>query len=104
MTEDTKTRSKPKRRYAREPRPAAPTADRSGAVATIPSTPRETKIGKVIALLKRKQGVTLDQIVTTTGWQPHTARAAMTGLKKKGHTIERTAVDGVSLYRITTSA
>lgn len=68
------------------------------------ATPRETKIGKVIKLLERKQGATLDQIVKATGWQPHTARAALTGLKKKGHAIEREKVDGTSLYRITASA
>ena len=65
---------------------------------------RETKIDKVIALLKRKQGATLDEIVKATGWQPHTTRAAMTGLKKKGHSIERDKRDEVSCYRITKSA
>lgn len=71
---------------------------------TNPATRRETKIGKVIALLKRKQGATLDQMVKATGWQPHTTRAALTGLKNKGHTIEREHADGVSRYRITASA
>ena len=65
---------------------------------------RETKIDKVIALLKRKQGATLDEMVKATGWLPHTTRAAMTGLKKKGHTIERDKRGEVSCYRITKSA
>lgn len=65
---------------------------------------RETKIYKVIALLKRKQGATLDEMVKATGWLPHTTRAAMTGLKKKGHTIERDKRGEVSCYRITKSA
>ena len=64
----------------------------------------QTKIDKVIKLLKRKDGATLDQMVKATGWQPHTTRAAMTGLRKKGHTIDREAVDGTSRYRITASA
>ena len=102
--ETEQTKSKPKRRYAREPMPASASVDRPTAGATSPTAPRETKIGKVVELLKREQGASLDQIVTATGWLPHTARAAMTGLKKKGHTIERTAVDGVSLYCITASA
>ncbi|KLE31976.1 DUF3489 domain-containing protein [Aurantiacibacter gangjinensis] len=80
------------------------TPKKPAAKATKTAPPRETKIGKVIALLKRKQGATLDQIVKATGWQPHTARAAMTGLKKKGYTIERKAFDGVSHYLITASA
>ena len=50
---------------------------------------REAKIDAVIALLKRDQGATLDEMVKATGWLPHTTRAALTGLKKKGHTIER---------------
>ncbi|EDL49296.1 DUF3489 domain-containing protein [Erythrobacter sp. SD-21] len=65
---------------------------------------RETKIDEVIALLKRKQGATLDDMVKATGWLPHTARAAMTGLKKKGHTIERDKRGEVSCYRSTKSA
>ena len=65
---------------------------------------RETRIDKVIALLKRKQGATLDEMVKATGWLPHTTRAAMTGLKKKGHTIERDKRGDVSCYRITKSA
>ena len=65
------------------------------------ATKRETKADKVIALLKRKQGATLEEMVQATDWLPHTARAAMTGLRKKGHVIERTKVDGVSRYAIT---
>ena len=64
----------------------------------------ETKIDKVIALLKRKQGATLDEMVKATGWLPHMTRAAMTGLKKKGHMIERDKRGEVSCYRITKSA
>ena len=65
---------------------------------------RETKNDKVIALLKRKNGATLEELVAATAWLPHTARAAMTGLRKKGHTIERNRVDGVSRYLIVKSA
>lgn len=61
---------------------------------------RATKTDKVIALLKRKQGVSIDELAKATGWLPHTTRAAMTGLRKKGHTIERKTVDGVSRYAI----
>ena len=71
---------------------------------TAKAAPRETKINQIIKLLKRKDGATLDQLVKATGWQPHTTRAAITGLKKKGYTIEREVVDGTSRYRITASA
>ena len=66
--------------------------------------PRETKIGKVIALLERDDGATLDEMVEATGWLPHTTRAALTGLKKKGHTIERNKRGDKACYRITNSA
>lgn len=59
-----------------------------------------TKIGKLIALLRRKQGATLDQMTRATGWQKHSVRAALTGLRKKGHPIERSTSDGVSTYRV----
>lgn len=65
---------------------------------------REAKNDKVIALLKRKNGATLEDLVAATGWLPHTARAVMTGLKKKGHAIERKKVGGVSRYSIVKSA
>ena len=68
-----------------------------------PSAP-PTKTATVIRLLKRKHGATLDQLTEATGWQAHTVRAALTGLKKKGHTIERTKENGVSRYRIVPAA
>lgn len=68
------------------------------------TTTKTTKTVKVVALLKRKRGATLDELVTTTGWLPHTTRAAMTGLRKKGYAIERVSVDGVSQYSIAAGA
>ena len=66
--------------------------------------PRETKIGKFIALLTRREGATLNEMIEATGWLPHTTRAALTGLKKKGHTIERDKLGDKACYRITKSA
>jgi Protein of unknown function (DUF3489) len=37
-----------------------------------------------VDLLRRPEEATIAQIQEATGWQPHTARAAITGLKKKG--------------------
>jgi len=66
------------------------------------SIPTETKTAKVQAMLQRPKGATLDAICKTTGWQPHSARAALSGLRKAGHQIDRTAGDGTtsSVYRI----
>lgn len=64
------------------------------------SIPRpDSKIGKVVALLGREEGATLEELVKTTGWQVHTARAALTGLKKRGYEIERRKRDDASVYR-----
>jgi len=62
-----------------------------------------SKSAAIIALLRRPDGASLDELVQLTGWQKHTARGALTGLKK-GHTTERTKADGVSRYRITSTA
>lgn len=63
---------------------------------------RETKITQVLALLGRPEGATLAELVASTGWLPHTARAAMTGLKKMDHVITSDKpVRGVRTYRIT---
>ena len=35
--------------------------------------------------MQRKTGATLDDLVEATGWLPHTTRAALTGLRKKGY-------------------
>ena len=59
-----------------------------------PAEPRQTKSAAVLALLQRKEGATLDQLVEATGWLPHTARAALTGLKKKGHAITSSKEEG----------
>ena len=57
-----------------------------------------SKISQVLDLLRRKQGALLTDIVEVTGWQPHTARAALTGLKKKGHNIESRRADKQTTY------
>lgn len=59
----------------------------------------ESKTGKVIALLRRENGATLEELVALTGWQPHTARAALTGLKK-GYSVASEKTDGVRRYRV----
>ena len=59
-----------------------------------------TKQALLIDLLKRKKGATIEAIVETFDWLPHTARAALTRLRQKGLAIERVRQNGVSRYRI----
>lgn len=53
-------------------------------------------------MLSKKEGASLDDMIAATGWLPHTTRAALTGLRKRGLTIERALIaEGVgSIYRI----
>lgn len=108
MTNTTTT--KRKRRMAREPKASETSVQATATTQTeqpqkekVKSAPKPNKTEKVLALLTRTGGATLDELVEATGWLPHTARAALTGLKKKGHHIERTKVDGVSRYAATKS-
>jgi len=63
-----------------------------------------SKQSQVIDLLKRKGGATLTDIVAATGWLPHSSRAALTGLRKKGHAISSEKVEGVTRYQIAAAA
>jgi Protein of unknown function (DUF3489) len=58
-----------------------------------------TKQQQVIDLLCRKDGTTLEGMATLAAWLPHSTRAFITGLKKKGYTITSEKVDGVRRYR-----
>ena len=67
------------------------------------SAPRAgTKLAKVIGLLQRDSGATLDELVASTGWLPHTTRAALTGLRKRGYAvaIDRSDKQRGSTYRV----
>ncbi|MCL6286139.1 DUF3489 domain-containing protein, partial [Ruegeria sp. 2012CJ41-6] len=51
-------------------------------------------------LLSRKAGATIAQMQNTFGWQPHSARAAISMMRKAGHTVERSGSDKGTVYRI----
>jgi len=65
--------------------------------------PRKTKRSQLIGMLKAPKGADVAEISRKFGWQQHTTRAALTGLRKAGFTIERVAAeeDRASCYRIT---
>lgn len=64
------------------------------------AAPRSTKTAAVLALLRREEGATLAELVEATGWLPHTTRAALTGLRKKGHAITKAKRGEVTCYRL----
>lgn len=66
--------------------------------------PRETKADTLRRLLARKAGADLEALCGATGWQAHSVRAALSGLRKAGFAIDRTASrteGGAAVYRIT---
>jgi len=68
-------------------------------------TIKTTKQDAVIKLLKRRQGASVEQIQQVTNWQPHSVRAALTGLRKKGHGIARGEnAKGGTVYKIVEAA
>ena len=61
-----------------------------------------SKQALIVALLSRGEGATLADLTTATGWLPHTARAALTGLRQKGYALTSSKeVGGARTYRIT---
>ena len=65
-------------------------------------TKRPSKQGEVIAMLRRPEGATIDELVSVTGWQRHTVRGLFSGtLKKKlGLTLASVQEERGRVYRI----
>lgn len=101
------SRSKPAKPQRRMARPAPDVAGTSippeatyPATQPVPAPATGSKTTAVVALLKREDGATLAELIAATGWLPHTTRAALTGLRKKGHVIERSRLGEDTCYRI----
>jgi hypothetical protein len=91
MAKAIKSASKPARK-----RKAAPKSKPKG-------TPGDSKQAKLIEMLKRPDGATIDEIVKKFEWQPHTVRGAIAGaLKKKlGLDVQSEKIEGRGrVYRI----
>lgn len=84
---------------------ASPAAqDRDAPIKTLGlGDPRKgSKTAQLVALLKRAKGAGIDEVVASLGWLPHTTRAAITGLRKRGFTVDRQrSAKGTTIYRIT---
>jgi len=85
------------------PAKKAPKAKTGAKQDEAPAGPREgSKTAQVVEMLKRKGGATLEEIMTTMGWQKHTVRGFMAGaMKKAGFTVESFKSEkGERTYRI----
>jgi hypothetical protein len=80
-------------------------ANRAVSASTPADMPREgSKLANIISLLDRPDGASMDELIHATTWLPHTTRAALTGLRKRGLNIERRRADGTTSYRIVLDA
>ncbi len=87
------------------PAPAAAPAAGQGAPPAAEPAGRTTKQAVLIALLSDEAGASVPALAETLAWQNHTVRAALTGLRQKGHVLARTKdAAGTTVYRITGQA
>ena len=86
------------------PAKKAPTAAKGAKQAKAAGGAREgSKTAQVVALLERKGGATLAEVMKATGWQAHSVRGFVSGTlaKKMGRTVESTKrEDGERLYQL----
>ena len=85
-------------------KPQAPSGKNRGAASQAVNATASrvgSKQATIVGMLSGNDGATLDAMIAATGWLPHTTRAMLTGLRKKGFALERVRVEGVTTYRIT---
>ncbi len=75
------------------------TARAAMAVAAAPERPGG-KLGAVLKAVERKRGATISELAEVTGWQPHTARAALTRLRQRGFPAVLSEEGGRKAYRL----
>lgn len=56
------------------------------------------KLGLIAASVAAPGGATMESLIKTTRWQPHTVRAALSRLRKRGMVIALTRVDERKAY------
>jgi len=67
------------------------------------AAPLQSKQDVVIQMLRRQSGVTIEDIIAKTGWQPHSVRGFFSGLLKKKlklPLVSGVGKDGVRRYHI----
>ena len=78
-------------------------AEENGNTSQRSSFPRGgTKLAQVVELLQQDRGASIAELIVLTGWLPHTTRAALTGLRKRGFVtaIDRSDKERGSVYRV----
>lgn len=65
-----------------------------------PAAASRTRQQQLEILLGRKCGATIAQLQKAFGWKPHTARAAISTLRKAGFSVERADTEKGAVYRV----
>jgi hypothetical protein len=66
---------------------------------------RTSKKAVIVALIERPNGAAIGDLTAATGWQVHSVRAALTGLRKEGKELVRAKdAAGVTHYRLAADA
>ncbi|KIN63609.1 putative bacteriophage-related protein [Sulfitobacter noctilucicola] len=78
------------------------TANKQYFMPKLSKSSRTTKKDQLIKLLGTKTGADIKSLSEKLGWQQHTTRAAMSGLRKAGYEVagEKAAKGGASKFRI----
>jgi predicted ArsR family transcriptional regulator len=89
-----------------QPSQTTPNTSNSQSKRSGPSGTGSSKKQKLINLLVRKSGADTKTISTRLGWQAHTIRAAISGLRKDGYSVEVVPASGkaATRYRISDAA
>jgi DNA-binding MarR family transcriptional regulator len=91
----------------KSPAPRANGAAKSKATRTTARNSSDTGTGKtrtggkvaaILTLLQRTEGARLAELEKITGWQPHSVRAALTGLRKRGIDVTRVKEGDTTVY------
>jgi hypothetical protein len=87
---------------AQADRAAASKAKSSVDAGPFTAAPAQSKLDKLVALLRAASGATLPELQVATGWQVHSVRGAMAGaLRKKGYSVISEKPEGaLRRYRI----
>jgi hypothetical protein len=84
-------------------KPAADQQQERPASADLP-TRKPSKLDIIAERLRAPTGASLEELMAATGWQSHSVRAGMTGLRKQAHCIVHTTSNGVTRFAIAAPA
>lgn len=102
MTKSKTPTSKPEPKTTRATKQGAAAPEPAATPTAAAKPPRQTKAALLRARLSEPGGVSLGSLMTATGWQSHTVRAALTGLRNTGLTITRRREGSDTIYAIET--